>query len=114
MFGFLFFVFCFLFFVFFLWKNLLRLPVFILSTGPQGFNPVPCSILDHVPPSILCLLFHPCSSLPLPQRRVAPKEDQWCQLTWTSEISLTLNHQPGSIHSRGLLARFGLCHKRYT
>jgi hypothetical protein len=48
------------------------------------------------------------------RRRVTLQEDQPSQLTWTPEISQTLDHQPGSIeqliqghqyiYSRGLLA----------
>jgi hypothetical protein len=32
------------------------------------------------------------------RRRATLQEDQQCQLTWTPEISQTLDHQPGSIH----------------
>jgi hypothetical protein len=32
------------------------------------------------------------------RRRMTLYEDQWSQLIWTSEISQTLDHQPGSIH----------------
>jgi hypothetical protein len=31
------------------------------------------------------------------RKRAAPWEDQQSQFIWTSEISQTLNHQPGSI-----------------
>jgi hypothetical protein len=32
------------------------------------------------------------------RRRATLEEDQQSQLTWTSEISQILDHQPGSIH----------------